>query len=120
MTRIARFTFFVLLVLSPLVAVAAGSGYIGIAVAVDGEGFFLNPTLKSVRVARVAAASPAANAGMSVGDDILEVEGHPVAGARASDLKPYLERAVGQSTRFVIRKATGEVRQITVVAGPKP
>ena len=33
---------------------AADQGYFGFSVAVDGEGFFLNPTLKSIKIEKVA------------------------------------------------------------------
>jgi C-terminal processing protease CtpA/Prc len=112
------------LLLAPglLIAAAAhaASGYIGISVSVDGEGFFLNPTLKSARVAKVAPQSPAQRAGITEGDLILEVEGRKVQGAKASELKPYMDRVEGQEVRFLLKKPSGEERQVTVTAGPKP
>ena len=98
----------------------AADGFIGISVSVDGEGFFLNPTLKSAKVAKVTPQSPAQQAGITEGDLILEVEGRKVAGAKASELKPYLDREVGQSVRFLLKKTSGEEKLVTVTAGPKP
>lgn len=99
---------------------AAERGYFGLATSVDGDGFFLNPTLRTVKVEKVVANSPAAKAGIVPGDYIVEVEGKPVAGTKANDLKPYMQREVGQSTRIAVKKATGEIVKIVLVAGPKP
>lgn len=63
---------------------------------------------------------PAQQAGITEGDLILEVEGTRVAGSRARDLQPYLERKAGQPLRFLLRKPNGEERQVTVIPGPKP
>lgn len=100
-------------------AVAGERGYLGVALTVDGEGFFLNPTLKTVKIEKVVPNSPAAKAGLQPGDVMLEIEGKKVAGAKANDLKPYMERDVGQTVRLAIQKSSGEVKQVTLVAGPK-
>lgn len=102
------------------VAVAAGSGYLGLALAVNGEGFFLNPTIRSIKVQKVNAGSPAARAGIAEGDEIVEVEGRPVAGAKARDLQPYVERNVGETVRLTVRKPNGDVRQLSVKTEAKP
>jgi C-terminal processing protease CtpA/Prc len=99
---------------------AADKGYLGIAIAVDGEGAFWNPTLKSVKVAKVVPLSPAALAGIVQGDLIVEIEGKQVAGAKANDLKPYLERSVGQQLKLLVKSANGETRPVEVMAGPRP
>jgi len=98
---------------------AADRGYFGFSTSVEGEGFFLNPTLKSVKVVEVVPNSPAAKAGIVPGDYIVEVEGKPVAGTKADALKPYMQREVGQSTRIIIKKATGDTVPLLLVAGPK-
>lgn len=97
----------------------AAQGYIGISVRVDGEGFFLNPTIVTAKVAKVDPDSPAHRAGIAEGDLILEVEGKRVAGSRAKDLKPYLEREVGQPLRFLLKTSSAEEKQVTVVAVPR-
>lgn len=109
-----------LLISSTLTARAAGSGYLGLNVAVSGEGLPWNPTLKSVRIAKVVPGSPAAKAGIADGDFIVAIEGKPVEGAKANDLKPYMEREIGQAVQLAIKKPTGEVKTLSVVAGPKP
>jgi C-terminal processing protease CtpA/Prc len=100
-------------------ASAADQGYFGIGVSVDGEGFFLNPTVKSIKVEKVTPNSPAAKAGISPGDLLVEIEGHPVPGTKADVLKPYMQREVGQSTRLLVKKTSGEVVSLVLVAAPK-
>lgn len=101
-------------------AAAGGSGYLGIALAVSGEGFFLNPTIRSVKVQKVSAGSPAAQAGIAAGDEIVEVEGRTVVGAKAKDLQPYIERQVGETVRLTVRKPGGEVQSLSIKTVPKP
>lgn len=110
----------VALAFAPALLFAGEKGYLGFAVSVEGEGFFMNPTLKSVKVAKVVPGSPADKAGINVGDQIVEVEGRVVAGSKAGDLKPYMEREVGQTVRLGVRKPSGEVGQVALVAGRKP
>ena len=105
--------------LMPLAAVAGERGYLGFGIVVDGDGFFLNPLLAEITIDRVTPGSPAAAAGLVTGDRIVEIEGRRVKGAHAKDLKPYLEREVGQAVRLVIQKESGEMRPVTLVAAPK-
>jgi C-terminal processing protease CtpA/Prc len=108
------------LLLGCAAASASGKGYLGLGVNIDGDGPFWNATLKTVTVSKVVAGSPAEKAGVSVGDRIVEIEGRPVSGAKANDLKPFMEREVGQRVKLGLQKASGEVRHVVVVAGPKP
>ena len=98
---------------------SADTGYFGISVSVDGDGFFLNPTVKSIKIEKVTPNSPAAKAGVSPGDFLIEIEGHPVPGTKANVLKPYMQREVGQSTRLLVKKTSGEVVSLVLVAAPK-
>ena len=59
-------------------------------------------------------------AGIAAGDSIVEIEGKPVVGAKANDLRPYMQREVGQPVTLVLRKPSGEARAVSVVAGAKP
>ena len=108
-----------LVLLMPAVAFAGERGYLGFGIAVDGDGFFLNPILAAVTIERVTPGSPAAAAGLVVGDRIVEIEGRQVKGAYARDLKPHLERDVGQAVRLVILKQSGDLKPVTLVAAPK-
>lgn len=103
---------------SAIAAGAAERGYFGLAVSVDADGFF-NPTLKAVTVSKVTPRSPAAKAGVEVGDLIVEVEGQTVAGLKADDLKPFMQLNIGEATRFVMKRSSGEVVLRVLVAAPK-
>jgi C-terminal processing protease CtpA/Prc len=94
-------------------------GSFGFTVEVDGEGFFLNPTLKSLTVTAVAASSPAAKAGVAPKDQIVEAEGRSVVGAKAKDLESLLKKQAGQSLRLRLRRPNGEEYSVTLVAVPK-
>jgi len=100
-------------------AMAGEKGYLGISLSVDGDGLFLNPRLKTVRIDKVITNGPAAKAGIEAGDLLLEVEGKKVFGSTARDLLPYMNREVGQTVRLAVQRSSGEVRQFEVVAGPK-
>ena len=97
----------------------AKPGSFGFAIDVDGEGFFLNPTLKSVTIKSVTAGRPASVAGIKPGDQIIEIEGIKVAGSKARDLEPYLRRNVGEKVNLQMRKPGGELYSAILVAAPK-
>ncbi len=99
---------------------AGEKGYIGISLSIDGEGFFLNPTLKTVKIEKVLLNSPSFKAGVELGDLVVEVDGKKILGSKANEMKPHLEKEVGQTVRFVLQKLNGEIKHVTVVAGPKP
>jgi C-terminal processing protease CtpA/Prc len=94
-------------------------GTFGFAIDVDGEGFFLNPTLKTVTIKSVAPGRPAATAGMKPGDQIVEVEGRPVLGAKARDLQPLMKKNVGETLALRLRKPSGDLYAVSLVAAPK-
>ena len=94
-------------------------GTFGFAINVDGDGFFLNPTLKSVTIKSVVPGRPAATAGIKPGDQIVEVEGRQVLGAKANDLQPLLKKNVGETLRLRLRKPGGELYAVSMVAAPK-
>ena len=104
--------------LSPTVW-AGERGYFGFALSIDGNGMFWNPTLRSVKIDKVSPASPAALAGMVFGDEIIEVAGKPVFGAKGNDLKAHVEKDIGQSLQLKLRRANGEEIAVTLVAAAK-
>jgi len=101
-------------------AMAGEKGYLGISFSVESEGFFLNPTLKTVKIDKVRANGPAAKAGIEAGDLLLELEGKKIAGSKANDMKASMDKEVGQTVHLAVQKSSGEVKQLAVVAGPKP
>ncbi len=91
----------------------------GINIKVEGDGALWNPTIKSVKVAKVVTGSSAEKAEVAVGDSIVEIEGRQVAGAKANDLRPQMQFEVGQQVKLMVKKPSGEVRAVLVVAGTK-
>ncbi|WP_374678014.1 PDZ domain-containing protein [Piscinibacter sp.] len=98
---------------------AGENGYLGINIKVERDGAFWNSTIKSVKVAKVVAGSSAEKAEVAVGDSIVEIEGRQVVGAKANDLRPQMQFAVGQQVKLMVKKPSGEVRAVVVVAGTK-
>jgi len=101
-------------------AVWAGErGYFGFGFKIDGEGVFWNPTLRSATIEKVAPNSPAAAAGMQPGDEVIEVAGKVVAGAKGKDIQSHIEKDIGESVQMKLRHANGEVKVVTMVAAAK-
>jgi C-terminal processing protease CtpA/Prc len=101
-------------------AVWAGEkGWFGLAVSVDADGAF-NPTLRSITIAKVFPSTPAALAGLGPGDKILEIQGIVVAGTKADVLKDAMQKSVGETLRLKIQRGASDVREVSMVAVPKP
>lgn len=115
----ARVLASICLVLAVFTAQADGErGSLGFSVNVDGEGFFLNPTLKSVTIVSVSKGSPAANAGIVAGDMIIEAEGRVIAGSKGRELEPMLKVSVGQSRHLKLKRANGDQYSAVLLAVP--
>lgn len=96
-------------------------GYYGLAIQVKtGGGMPWNPTLQSVTISRVAPASPAAQKGIAVGDQVVAADGLTIAGRKARELEPVMRKTVGQALRLVLRHPDGKVYETTLVAVSKP
>jgi C-terminal processing protease CtpA/Prc len=102
------------------VAVGAEKGWFGLAVSVEVDGLSLNPTLRTITVQKVFASSPAASAGVAAGDSLVEVEGIAVAGAKADLIKAAMQKPVGQTLHLKIRRGTAGMREVSMVAVPRP
>ena len=111
-----RFVLIVLSIVLPIAAFAADRGVFGFSMDVDSEGFFLNPTLRSIKIGKVAPESPASRAGMKPGDEVVEVAGRLVAGAKGREIQSLAEKEVGQSLTLKVKHAAGDVVSITMVA----
>ena len=108
------------LLLSLTSAVWAGErGYFGFGFKIDGEGVFWNPTLRSATIQSVAPNSPAAAAGMQTGDEVIEVAGKTVVGAKGKDMQALIEKDIGESVKMKLKHASGEVVELTMVAKAK-
>jgi S1-C subfamily serine protease len=109
-----------LLVLLASGARAEDHGYFGFALKVITKGFFLAPTISDLTIDKVVPGTPAQRAGIRPGDRILEVEGKPVAGSKALDLKSSATRMPGQTLHLTLRHADGQVYKVAMVAVPHP
>lgn len=49
----------------------------------------------------------------------MEIEGKKIVGSKANDLKPYMDREVGQIVHLAIQKSSDKIRRLALVAGPK-
>mgnify|MGYP001006452221 FL=1 len=120
MKRHSRLIAVCLLSLSLQVVEASEQGFLGIAIYVDGEGLVLNQSVRSITVTRVVPNSPASKAGLSFDDQLLEIDGKRVRGARISELRPLLEKRTGQSVSLVVKKKSGSTATYSVVFGERP
>jgi C-terminal processing protease CtpA/Prc len=89
------------------------------AVRVDVDGF-LNPTLKAVTISKVEPHSPAARGMLAVDDQIVEVEGHGVAGSRAKEIEPLMRKAVDAPLHLRLKRANGQFYDVVLVAAAQP
>ncbi len=108
------------LLLWSALAVAGERGWFGFGLKFSGEGFFLNPTVKSITIGSVVPGSPAARSPIAVGDTIYRVEGVPIAGRKANELRSLAERQVGQTLHVDLRRPSGEVYSVALVAVTRP
>ena len=107
------------LLFSPLGSHAAEKGWFGFALAIDADGI-LNPRLRSIKIDKIFPASPAANAGLSTGDMIVEIEGIAVEGAKADALKTAMQKSVGETLRLKVKHGADASQEVSLIAAPKP
>ena len=114
-----RIALFAALCALSLTALAAPPGAFGMSLNLKASGWFLNPTIDSLTIDAVTPNRPAANAHIAPGDEVLEMDGHVVAGAKANDLKPLLHKSVGETLRLKLKRKTGEIYSVILTAVPK-
>jgi len=93
-------------------------GRLGFTVYVEVDGSYAKPVLKSVHVQEIEPGSPAAAGGLKVDDEIVQVEGKPLAGANAREVAAMVQVPPGERLRLVVRGSDGSEREVTIVAGP--
>lgn len=101
-------------------AVGAKHVWFGMVVKVDGDGFFLNPTVKSATIQKVVPDSPVAQQSLVAGDQIIEVEGHPVVGTKAKELEPFMRKAIGEPLHLRLKHESGQLCSATLIAAREP
>ncbi len=100
--------------------VLAKPGYLGVSLKVRIRSLSLNPMISQILVNQVAPGSPAQQAGIGQGDQILELDGKRIDGARANDLKPAIDKESGKVIGLLIRKPNGDEKMINVTLAPAP
>ena len=98
---------------------AAEKGWLGFELNIAGESFF-SLTVRSVTVASVTPKSPAAGQAIAAGDEIIQVEQTTVPGRKAWELKPLLQKQVGESVHLKLKRPTGETYSVTLTAVKRP
>jgi C-terminal processing protease CtpA/Prc len=94
---------------------AGENGWFGFELKIAGEGFF-NPTVRAVTVTSIVPQSPAAAQPIAAGDEIIQVENTEVAGRKASELKPLIQKQVGETIHLKLKRPNGETYSVTLVA----
>src|SRR5215831_16839896 len=97
-----------------------GGGWFGFVINVDTSMFSLNPVLHSATVTKVVAGSPAAKGGVTVGDQIIQVEGVAIAGRRAKEIKPLMQKAPGETLHLQMKHPNGSIYSASLIAETKP
>jgi predicted metalloprotease with PDZ domain len=119
--NINRRNFFILAlavaVMLPLPAHAENNdGWFGVSIKANTKGISFNPTIRSVKITKVFPSSPAAEAGLAVGDSVVVIQGIVVAGAKANTLKALMKKAVGEEIQIKIKRGTAEPYEVKMTA----
>jgi C-terminal processing protease CtpA/Prc len=77
-------------------------------------------TVESLRIDAVFPDSPAARAHLAKDDEILEVEGKPVAGMAPDALQASMQRPIGQPLHLRLKHPSGETFSAVLVAAAIP
>jgi C-terminal processing protease CtpA/Prc len=104
---------------SAIVFAAEAVAFFGFTLNVDVGGIF-DPMVKSTKISDVQRASPAANAGIKAGDQIIEIAGKPIPGAKASDLRQILPPKIGDALLLRLKRVDQSTFSVTLIAVAKP
>jgi C-terminal processing protease CtpA/Prc len=119
-TFAARCLLLLSLVLATAGVQAGERGYFGFGLSVTTKGFFLNPEVSELKIAKVIPGTPAERAGILVGDVIVLVDDMPVLGNKALHLKARAAKDVGQTIRLALRHPDGKAYSVSMIAIPHP
>jgi predicted metalloprotease with PDZ domain len=95
-------------------------GWFGVEVKVNTKGISFNPKIRNVKITKVFPSSPAAAAGLAVGDSVVAIQGVTVAGAKANTLRALMKKAVGEEIQIKIKRGTAEPYAVKMTAVQKP
>ena len=91
-------------------------GVFGVTVAITADGL-LNPTVRSAKITHVRRDLPAHRAGVSPGDEVLELDGKRIPGASATDLAPLAKgKRVGERLTITLQRPDGKSYSAVLVA----
>lgn len=96
---------------------SAQSKPLGFSLQVSTDGIFSPKVVKAV-VGQVQEDSQAKAAGLSVGDELIRIEGVEVPGNGAYALKPHMEFVPGKPKRLVFKRADGATYEATLTKSP--
>lgn len=98
---------------------AGEKGWFGFELNIAGESFF-SLTVRLVTVASITPKSPAAAQSIAAGDEIIQIEETTVPGRKAWELKPLLQKQPGESIHLKLKRPTGQIYSVTLVAAKRP
>jgi C-terminal processing protease CtpA/Prc len=99
----------------------AQEGWFGIEIkATPKKGSLANPVVESVTLTKVVPGSPAAQKGLAVGDQVMEIEGVAIAGRKPTELQRLAQKSVGQSMRLRLKKTNGRSYAVVMVGVARP
>ena len=101
-------------------SLAGERGYFGFVPKVSAGGFLLNPVIKRITIDGVASESPAAQAGIASGDEVVRIEDTEVVGSKALKLRAMAEREIGQTLQLTLRHVDGTIYKASMVAVARP
>lgn len=108
-------------VMFPLTAQAENNdAWFGLDVKVNTKGISFNPTIRSVDIVKVYPSSPAANAGLAIGDSVVVIQGTVVEGAKANDLRAVMKKSIGEEIKLKIKRGTAEPYEVKMIAVKRP
>ena len=105
-----------LLVVPAVASAETERGVFGVTVAVTADGWF-NPTVKVARITEVQRDLPAYRAGIAPGDEVVELDGKRIPGAKAIELRPLAKgKRVGERLAVVLQRPDGTSYSAVLVA----
>lgn len=95
-------------------------GWFGFLIAIESDGWALDPVIRSATIKEVLPGSPAAAQRVAAGDRIVAIDGQAVVGRRARELQPHVDKAVGEAVVLRLQRPGGELAEVRLVAAPRP
>lgn len=120
MRRRALLLCVIVLLPGALVRAQPSRGWFGFLIAIESDGWALDPVIRSATIKEVLPGSPAAAHRVAAGDRIVAIDGQAVVGRRARELQPHVDKAVGEAVVLRLQRPGGELSEVRLVAAPRP